>query len=715
MATPRSRTSKTASTLQPLFAPRSVALVGATARQGAIGRKVMENLLGEEFAGPVYAVNPRGGVVLCQPAFRSVKQLPEAVDLVIIAVPAAQVLEVVKECGKKGVKGIVIITAGFKEVGGKGLALEAQIREVVRKHGMRAIGPNCMGILNTDPEVRLNASFARARPSSGNVAFMSQSGALGDAILSYAPEMGVGISMFASMGNKMDVSGNDLLEYWAEDPHTDVILMYLESFGNPERFTQIARRVARKKPILAVKGGSTVAGARAAASHTGSLTGGGGAVDALFAECGVIRCHSVESLFQVAQALSRQPLPRGGRVAIITNAGGPGIMAADACDTTGLTVIPLSEKTQAKLAGKVNPYAALQNPVDLIASATPEDYRRAVDACLADDEVDAAIVLFVPPVITAPMAVAEGILTARAKHPEKPVLACFMSEDVDPAAAVERLREGGIPVYRFPESCVGALDAMVRYRRWLDRPEGKLPRYRVKKDAAEAVIAKVRADGRTMLTFGESQALLEAYGIPFAASEVVTDLDAALAAADRLAYPVVLKADDPRVVHKSDIGGVEVDLRDPGELVEAFRRIRRALEKAGAPEGSVRVQAMARTGTEVILGMAQDANLGPVILFGLGGIYVEILRQVGFKLPPLTDQDARELVDNLPGVEILRGARGRTPVDEARLLEIIERFGRFAADFAGQVQEVDLNPIFTAPQGSPTVAVDARVLLCPPS
>jgi acetyl coenzyme A synthetase (ADP forming)-like protein len=706
------------STLEALFRPRSVAVIGASRDPATIGGAIFHNLLSHGFDGPVYPVNPKSPVVQSVAAYPSIEAIPGEVDLAIVVVPAALVLATVEACGRKGVKGVVVISAGFKETGGPGAALEQRLLEVVRANGMRLIGPNCLGVLNTERGVRLDATFAPTYPPPGAVAFSSQSGALGLAILEYAAQLNIGISQFVSVGNKADVSGNDLLEFWERDPGTRIILLYLESFGNPRRFTQIARRVAHTKPIVAVKSGRTRAGQRAASSHTGSIAGADAAVDALCRQSGVIRTDTMEELFDVAMLLANQPVPTGKRVGIVTNAGGPGIMASDACESHGLEVPLLAEATVAQLRSFLPPEASTRNPVDMIASATPASFEKATAAVLADPNVDALLVLYVPPIVTTPTEIAEAIVhgvaaaTRRADAEErghKPVLSCFMGVH-GVKAGLRTLHEGHIPSYAFPESAAIALARAVRYGRWRMAPEGLFVVHEAETDRAAAVFERAAGRGGGWLTPDEVNEVLAAYGIAVPPSRLVHSADEAAAAADAIGYPVVLKLHSETLTHKSDVGGVMLDLRSAREVRAAWNGIRERLGaagKLGEMQGAT-IQPLVREGIETILGMTRDPMFGPLVMFGLGGIHVEVLKDVSFRIAPLTDRDAREMMHEVRAFPLLDGYRGAPPAD----LEAIQAAILRVAQLAGEqplLEEMDLNPVRVLAPGRGVLAIDARM------
>ncbi len=692
--------------LEPILRPTSIAVIGASRRAGTIGYQIVDNLIRHGYEGVIYPVNPQTRAIHSIPAYPSVKDIPGPVDLAMVVVPKQFVLDVVEECGQKGVKGVVVISAGFREVGGKGVALEAELVAKVKEHGMRMVGPNCMGVLSTRPGLSMNATFAPTMPPAGPVSFMSQSGAMGVTILDYAAEYGIGIADFVSVGNKPDVSGNDLVEFWSEDERTSVILMYLENFGNPERFTQLARTITKKKPIIVVKAGRTGVGARAATSHTGALAGADVAVDALLGQSGVIRVDTVEDLFDLAMAFDELPVPAGNRVAIITNAGGPGIIIADACESRGLEVAPLSEKTQAALREVLAEEASVRNPVDMIASATPESYRLVLDRVLEDEGIDAAIAAFVPPLGVRQEDVAQAIVDAKEGH-DKPVLAVLMGRQGLPQGRAQ-LHEAGVPGYIFPESAAKALAAMYRYRQWLEQPEGTFQEFEVDRAAVEEILREARESGETHLAGPDALAVFRAYGIPVLESRIVSSADAAAAAADELGYPVVMKVESPDVVHKTDVGGVVVDLRTDEEVRVEYEAMVNRVQKA-VPDADIRgvlLQPFVRGGRETIVGGTTDPTFGPLLMFGLGGVYVEALKDVVFRVHPLTDLDAQQMVRSIRGYRVLEGIRGEPPADEAAITDVIQRVSQLMGENPS-IEELDINPFLVQESGG--VALDARI------
>lgn len=700
--------------LRHLMAPRRVAVVGASRDRQKIGGAIFHNLLECGFSGAVFPVNPKAEAVAGVLAYPSVAEVPGELDLAVIVVPAAVVHEAVEACRAKGVKGLVVISAGFAETGEKGRALQEQLLAQVRAGGMRMIGPNCVGILSTDPAVSLNASFAARAPLGGRIAMASQSGALGVALLDQAKAIGLGVSQFVSLGNRADISSNDLLSYWAEDPHTDVILLYLESFGNPRNFAQIARAVSRRKPVVALRGGRSVAGARAAASHTGSMAGPSAGLDALLRQTGLLQVDSIEDLFGVAQMLTYQPLPRGRRLAIVTNAGGPGILAADACAAQGLRLAALSEATRARLAAFLPPEASTQNPVDMIASATPEAYRQAVEAVLADDGVDAVLMIFIEPLVTQPEPVAEAIRQAVAGT-DKTVLACFMMA----RGAPELLRvEPGrrVPSFVFPEDAVRALALATQYAERRLRPLGQAPALTgLDLDAARRALSAAAAGGAGgWLTPDEALALVAAAGITAAPSRLATSPHEAAAAAQELGLPVALKLRSRRLTHKSDVGGVRLGLESPEAAATAYREMAAGLAERGLAadmEGAI-LQPMVspKDARELILGMSRDPQFGPVLMLGLGGVQVELLRDVAFALPPLLDSDPDLMLDQLKGQAILDAWRGWPPADRAALRQAVLRFAALV-EALPELTELEINPLLVLPAGQGVLALDGRARL----
>jgi acetyl coenzyme A synthetase (ADP forming)-like protein len=700
-----------AASLLPVFYPRSVAVIGASRDEESIGGRVMRNALGAHFSGAVFPVNPNAQAVGSVKAYKSVMDIPDPIDLAVVVVPARVVVPVVKECAQKGVKGIVVITAGFSEVGEEGTRLETELLDEVRAAGMRMVGPNCMGLINTDPAVNLDVTFAPVYPPQGNVAMSSQSGALGIAILDYARQLDIGISSFVSMGNKADVSGNDLLLYWEGDPATDVILLYLESFGHPRRFARIARRIGKKKPIVVVKSGRTSAGARAASSHTGALASVEVAVAALFRQAGVIRTDTLEELFEVASLLANQPLPQGRRVGVLTNAGGPGILAVDALAAEGIELPEPSAGLQKKLRSLLSPEAAVGNPVDMIASAGPEQYSACLRAMLDSDEMDAVIVVCIP---TTPGGLS-GVEAAVQEVVEegtngKTILAVFMEADVEAAAAVARYTD--VPTYAFPEPAARALAHAVRYAEWRAKPEGNIVEFEDvdvegAQDAVWEALARIGPDGG-WLEPQEVEKVLSAFGIRTAASRVAKSRKEAVAAAKELDGPVVLKVISPSALHKSDVGGIVIDVEGDDAVGAAFDRVTKVVDDA---EGAL-IQEYVEGGHEVIVGMAEDASFGPLVAFGLGGVYVELIGDVAFRIHPLSDLDVDEMIGEVKSARLLEGYRGGRAGDIDALKQTLLRLSALIEELP-EIIEFDLNPVKVLEPGSGLVVVDARMRVRP--
>lgn len=701
--------------------PESVAVIGASRDPGTIGGLVFANLLRGGFRGPVYPVNPSASVVQSVAAYPSVTACPTVPECVVVCVPAPHVAGVVEQAALAGSQAAVIVSAGFAEAGAEGAARERALLDVARRTGVRLIGPNCMGVLNAAGDVRMNATFSQVFPPPGRVAFSSQSGALGLAILSEAERLGVGLSSFASIGNKTDLSGNDLLQYWEADDDTDLVLLYLESFGNPRKFGRIARRVGRRKPIVAVKSGRSRAGERAASSHTGALAAGDVAVDALFHQAGVIRCDSLQEMFHVAQLLANQPLPTGRGVAVLTNGGGPGILAADACESNGLGVPELTEPTVQRLAGFLPPEAGLRNPVDMIASADAGSYGRAMRALADDPGVSALLVIFIPPVVTDPADVAREVsAAARGINADReapvPVLGVFMNAGESPA----ELAESGVPAFGFPEDAARALGRVARYAEWRAAPLGNVVDVTDGDvGAARAVVGEAlpapseaasdeggEGDG-AWLDAEQTERLLDAFGIATARSGIARSPEEAASLQAAFAAPVAVKVAAP--VHKTDVGGVRLGLADADAAAAAVREMTadlRARGHADAADAGFLIQEMIGDGVEMVVGASFDPLFGHLLVAGMGGTLVELLGDVSVRIHPLTDVDVDEMLTGLRGFPLLTGYRGAEPVDVPALKGLLFRVSALV-EHVPEVDELDLNPVFVRRSG--VAAVDARV------
>lgn len=712
----RDRLATTAS-LRPFFHPKSVAVIGASRHPSHIGYRLLEALVANQYRGSIYPVNPKATEIISIRTYPSVLAIPGQVDLAVIAVPRDGVLSVVDDCAAKGVRACVVITSGFAEVGTEGAALQHQLVEKIRQHGMRMIGPNCFGLLNTDPNVRLNATFTSLFPQAGRTSMSSQSGAIGIAVLAGAQHARLGVASFVSVGNKADVSTNDLLQYWEEDPATDVILLYVESFGNPRRFARIARRVTRSKPIIAVKAGRSQAGRRAAGSHTAALAASDVAVDALFRQAGVARVETLDEMLALAAGLAAQPLPPGRRVGIVTNAGGPAILCTDACEAEGLIVPQLSDDIKRQLGAFLPPSAALNNPVDLIASATPAQYARAIETLLAAAEIDALIILYISVTVSDTACIAEGIQTGIANGRKtdgrtKPVLIGWMAEgDMERTFSVSGET---IPAYSLPERPAFVLAKAAAYADWRQQRPGMEP------DIGDVEIPLVRAicgralseRGSGWLTADETRRVLTEMKLPLAAGGVARTADDAVSLARETGFPVAVKLASHQILHKTEIGGVHLQLMNERAVRDAFESISMRLAEAGQSEAmeGVLVQPMVAGGVEVMVGVTHDPLFGPLIAFGLGGIHVEILGDVQFRITPLTDRDAAEMVRGIKGYRLLSGYRGHPPADIEAIEDVLLRISRLVEDIP-EISELDLNPIFALPPGQGCRIVDARIRL----
>jgi acetyl coenzyme A synthetase (ADP forming)-like protein len=714
----RERLATTAS-LRPFFQPQSVAIIGVSRDPNKIGYRLLDAITAGRFRGAVYPVNPKATGIKGIRTYPSVLEIPEPVDLAIIAVPRDSVSSVLEECAGKGIRACVIITAGFAEVGREEAALQQQLVTKVRQYGMRMIGPNCFGILNTDPDVQLNATFTTLFPPRGRAAMSSQSGAIGIATLAGARRFHLGISSFVSVGNKADVSTNDLLQYWEEDPSTNVILLYVESFGNPRKFARIARRVSRRKPIIAVKAGRSQSGRRATSSHTAALAASDVAVDALFHQAGIIRAESLEDLLALASGLSNQPFPLGRRVGIITNAGGPAVLCTDACEAGALIVPELSAQTKATLSSFLPSAAALSNPVDLIASATADQYAKGIEALLLATEIDALIILYIAVTITDTADIARSIMLGiengrNGGAKTKPIFIGWMAEG-DRDRTFDSPTET-IPAYHLPETPALVLSKAVSYREWRQQPLGMVPDF---DDLDLAAVRHICADalsrrGAGWLSVEETRNVLGAIKLPVQPGGVACTPDEAAALARRVGYPVAVKLASHQIVHKTEVGGVQLHLTNEEAVRKAFDSIRTRLAETNqldAMEG-VLVQPMLTDGVEVMIGVTDDPLFGPLMAFGLGGIHVEILGDVQFRITPLTDRDAAEMIRGIKGYRLLTGYRGHSAADLEALEETLLRVSRLVEEIP-EISELDLNPIFALPPGQGCRIVDARIRVKP--
>ena len=698
---------KLGASLERLFAPRAVAVVGASRDPDKVGYRVVENILKGGFEGPIYPVNPTAKEVLGIRAYPSLSDIGAPIDLAVVVLPAPRVLPTLEHCAAQGVGAAIVISAGFKEVGGAGAQLEAALGKRVRELGVRVLGPNCLGLIVTDS--KLNATFAKDMPPSGGIAFVSQSGALCTAALDWAVGLGIGFSALVSLGNKADLSEAEIIEALADDPKTRVIVGYLEAVEDGQRFLQVAGETSRKKPVVFFKAGTTEGGARAASSHTGALAGADRAYEAAFKQTGVIRARSLRELFDFARVFASLPLPRGNRIAVVTNAGGPGIVAADACEGGALRLAALSDSTVTALKRVLPPTAALHNPVDVIGDATAERYQAALEAVVADPGVDGVLALATPQAMTDLERFAQAVVQV-GTGASKPVLAAFMAE-ASLKEANRILLRGGIPDFPFPDEAVKALEAMVRYAAGQARPPlpARLPADRAR---AAALLGSAADRGIDALAESEAREVIAAYGFRGPRSACASSASEASDAAEQIGYPVVLKIISPQILHKSDVGGVRVGLANREAIHEAYAQMV-ARAGAAAPHasiGGVLAQEQVTGGREVILGMARDPQFGPLLMFGLGGIYVEVLKDVAFRIAPLAGAEAEAMIREVRAFPILQGVRGEAPADLAALVQDILRLSQLVTDFP-EISEIDINPLFVKPAGEGTVALDARIRL----
>jgi len=702
--------------LPELFAPRSVAVIGASNRVGSVGASLFRNILTAGFQGVVYPVNPSWKSVSGVRCYATVEELPEAPDLGVVIVPAEHVAGVVDALGRRGTRGAVIISAGFREVGGEGIAREEALVRIAAKHHLSLVGPNCFGVINTDPAVSLNATFSQFLPPRGNIAFVSQSGALCAGILQYAVSERIGFSRFLSVGNRAGVDENDLLLSLGRDPATRLILLYIESLADGRRFLEAAREVTEQKPVLVIKSGRSPVGERAALSHTGSLAQSrrDGLFDSLFEQSGVLRSETIGELFRTAKVFSAGLTLEGPRLAVLTNSGGPGIVAADACARRGLELPTLSARVRDVLHRRLSASASLGNPVDMTADASPAQYEESLRALLGAGEIDGALVIATPTGTVSGRAVAEAVLAAKRTSP-KPVVACLFGLS-DLTQEVQLLEGSGVPTFTFPEEAVQGFGSLARYHAWWTRPRREVRTFPVDRVALREAEATMRSIGTTVLPEYASRRLLEAYGIPFARARRVTDRAGALDAAKAIGYPVALKVASPEISHKTDVGGVALDLRNPAALSEAFAAMGRRLAER-APNARIEgfeVEEMIGGGKEVLVGVQRDPAFGPIVVFGLGGIYVEVLKDVTFRLAPIRPLSAEHMVASVRGFPLLQGVRGEPPSDLPALYEVLERVSQLAVE-RPEVLELDVNPLIVRPKGKGVVAVDARVAIAPPS
>ncbi len=703
--------------LRAFLNPKSVAVIGASRRPNTIGNFVFRNLIQQDFKGVVYPVNPNAEVIAAVKAYPSILDIPGDIDLAIISIPADKVQQVVEECAHKGVRGVVVLTSGFSDIGADGMERQNKLVNTIRNYGMRMLGPNCMGMINTNPEINLNATFSAVVPPPGNIAFATQSGVLGSAILMYATNLNIGLSTFVSIGNRADVSSNELLQYWEDDPDTDVVLLYLESFGNPRKFTRIARSITAKKPVVAVTSNRTPLQMRVSNSQTGSMATDEAATEALFKQAGILRADTLEDLFDTGSLLANQPLPLGNRVAIISNAGGPALLTADACKARGLEIPVLSSNTTAQLKALLSPRANSSNPIDMSPEFAIPQYRDALKLLLADENIDIVVVIFIPPILKLSEEFAAIIREVAPLFRErgKPLVTSFLGLR---GARIELgSRENRyVPSFAFPESTAGALSRALEFSQRLRKPTGKIPEFSdINKEKAEGIIqsALVKAGKDQVWLDAESiLGLLDCYGIRFVTLKLAKTPSEASAAAEEVGCPVAVKILSSTISQKTDVEGVVLDCRSRGEVEKAFVRISDNVQRIGKPEDmqGVIIQKMVQGGIEVIVGVTQHPAFGPLIMFGLGGIYAELFKDVTFSIHPLTDLDAHDMVRAVKAYQLLEGWRGSKRADIPSIEDLLLRISALVENHP-QVLEMDLNPVKVLNDGDGYLVVDGRILV----
>lgn len=694
--------------LDKIMRPKAIAVVGASTKPATIGSELMQRLRDYKFNGQVYPVNPKGGVIEGFQAYTSVLEIPGEVDFAVIIIPQKFVLDTLEQCNQKGIKGICIISAGFKEAGAEGAQAEKELVEKLKEFGMRCVGPNCLGVLNTHPDIRMDATFAEALPERGNIGFVSQSGALGGGILNILKDLNVGFSQFISIGNQADINAETALEYWENDDDVQQILLYMESIQNPANFRKLATRISKKKPILALKAGRSAAGASAASSHTGSLAGADKAANALLAQSGVIREYSLKNLFATAKVFANCPIPKGNKVAIITNSGGPGIMATDAVCEYGLEMAPITDETKDKLRSFLPAAASVKNPVDMIASAPIEHYKQTLETVIADKNVDMIMVIYLPFMGLKDIDVAKAVMEIKKLHPEKPVIGVFMTTSGF-FTEISNM-EVNMPFFMYAEEAADGLYRLDQQRRWIERSEGKIPCYDVDKAKAGKIIKQALAENREQLTTLESIDVLDAYGIRACKYGLATNEEEVAKLGNEIGYPVVMKMTSKTTSHKTDVGGVRVNIQSEEQLRAEYQDLIDKLTEKGLIEGleGVIIQEMVKGNREMVCGIATDPQYGPMMMFGLGGVFIEVLKDVTFRIAPLTDIDAKEMIKSVKSYKLLEGARGTKPAQMDQIEETLLRLSQLVSDFSF-IDELDINPLLISEKTGEGIAVDGRI------
>lgn len=694
--------------LDKIMKPKSIAVVGASTKEHTIGSDIMKRLQEYKFNGNIYPVNPKGGIIEGLQAYTSVLEIPEEVDLAIIVVNAKFVLSTIDQCHEKGIKGLCIITAGFKETGAEGAEAEKQLLAKVREYGMRCVGPNCLGVVNTHPEIKMDGCFAESLPERGNIGFVSQSGALGGGILNILKDLNLGFAQFISIGNQADVNAETALEYWENEEDVEQILLYMESIQNPANFRKLASRISKKKPILALKAGRSAAGASAASSHTGSLAGADKAANALLNQSGVIREYSLKELFDTAKVFANCPIPKGDRVAIITNSGGPGIMATDAICEHGMQMAKITDETKAKLRSFLPSAASVKNPIDMIASAPIEHYKETLKTVIADENVDMIITIYLPFLGLKDIDVAKALMEIKAEHPEKPIIGVFMTKN-DFFTKLSDMKVN-MPFFMYAEEAADGLNRLNQQRLWMERPVGEVKSFDVDRERAKQIIKGSLEEGRAQLTTRESIDVLDAYGIRVCKSGFATTEEEAVTIANSIGYPVVMKMTSKTTSHKTDVGGVRVNIQSEEQLRAEYQDLIAKLEERGLLEGleGVIIQEMVKGNREMVCGIATDPQYGPMMMFGLGGVFIEVMKDVTFRIAPLTDVDAKEMIKSVKAYKLLEGARGTTPAQMEQIEETLLRLSQLVNDFKF-IDELDINPLLISEKTGEGIAVDGRI------
>ena len=688
--------------------PKTIAVIGASTKEHTIGSDIMKRLQEYKFNGKIYPVNPKGGIIEGLQAYTTVNEIPDEIDLALIVVNAKFVLSTIDQCHQKGIKGLCIITAGFKETGKEGAELEKQLLAKVKEYGMRCVGPNCLGVVNTHPDIRMDACFAESLPERGNIGFVSQSGALGGGILNILKDLNLGFAQFISIGNQADVNAETALEYWENEEDVKQILLYMESIQNPANFRKLATRISKKKPILALKAGRSAAGASAASSHTGSLAGADKAANALLAQSGVIREYSLKNPFATAKVFANCPIPKGDRVAIITNSGGPGIMATDAVCEYGMQMAKISDETKEKLRSFLPSAASVKNPIDMIASAPIEHYKQTLETVIKDDNVDMIMVIYLPFLGLKDIDVARAVMEIKAQNPSKPIIGVFMTK----SEFFTKLSDMDVnmPFFMYAEEAADGFNRLNQQRKWIERPEGNIPTYSVDRQKASQIIKQSISEGRAQLTTRESIDVLDAYGIRVCKSGFAKDIDEAVNIANSIGYPVVMKMTSKTTSHKTDVGGVRVNIQSEEQLRNEYSDLIAKLKEKNLLEGleGVIIQEMVKSNREMVCGIATDPQYGPMMMFGLGGVFIEVMKDVTFRIAPLSDMDAQEMIKSVKAYKLLEGARGTTPAQMDQIKETLLRLSQLVSDYPF-IDELDINPLLISEKTGEGIAVDGRI------